>query len=107
MPELVLVESDFYVDRGYSFMRDFIILDKMGNAVNLAGCSARAFFSQYSETAETECQAVIVNSRTGSAVMVIDSSITQLMSNTRYVYRIEILSGSDIIKVRHGFLMIR
>lgn len=100
--------KDVYVDQGDTFSQILTITDKDGAVVNLTGWSPSCVLRKYfNSSTELPMSAIIYgNPVDGKINLSMTATQTDALDYTRYVYSVKMTSGSNVVRVVTGQLLV-
>jgi len=99
--------SNLYIDQGSTFSSIITIRGSDGNALNLTGFTvASQLRKSYGSTTAYTFDASVYDAPTGKVRLELSASVSSAIKPGRYLYDIEITSGSNKTRVVEGLVII-
>lgn len=99
---------DIYIDQGDTYSQILTITDKDGAVVDLTGWSPSCVLRKYfNSTTELPMGAIIYgNPFDGKINLSMTTTQTDALDHSRYVYSVKMTSGSNVVRVVTGQLLV-
>lgn len=98
---------DLYVDQGDDYSRIITLRDGDGELIDLTGFTASATMKKYyGSTVNYPITATVLDATGGQVLITINDVDTALMKYPRFVYNVKLTSGSTIIRILSGQVLV-
>lgn len=103
--------ANLTIDQGANFNSDVTVKDANGNPFNLSGYTARSKMAKGYESTKTRVtitSTISTDPASGVVTLSLNSTQTEALDASRYVYDLEIVSGSgEVTRVIEGLIQVR
>jgi len=97
------IYSNLTIDQGSTFKANIDVTDSDGNALNLAGYTvAGQLRKNFNSSTAVDFTASVTNATDGTIQISLSATQTNSLKAGRYVYDVEITTGSEITRVIEG-----
>ena len=100
------IKTNLTVDQGANFVYNIYLIDSDGNPFNISGYSGNAQIRKtYTSSSYTTMNVNIAGSN-GIITLSMNSTTTANLSNTRYVYDLELSSNNVVSRIVEGIVTV-
>ena len=97
------IYSNLTIDQGSTFKANIDVTDSDGNALNLAGYTvAGQLRKNFNSSTAVDFTASVTNATDGTIQISLSATQTNSLKAGRYVYDVEITTGSEVTRVIEG-----
>jgi hypothetical protein len=100
------IKTNLVVDQGANFIYNVYLIDEDGNIFDISDYTANA---QIRRTYTSTSNVAITTSITGASGLIslsMNAATTSLLTQTRYVYDLELTDGANVSRILEGFVTV-
>jgi hypothetical protein len=100
-------KANLVIDQGSTFSTDLTLTDENGDVMVLNGYTANSQIRKwYTSTTPAATFATSINVESGQITLNLTSNQTSNLVAGRYVYDVELVSGSDVSRIVEGIITV-
>jgi hypothetical protein len=100
------IKTNLVVDQGTNFIYNIYLIDEDGNIFDISDYTANA---QIRKTYTSTSNVAITTNITGASGLIsltMNAATTSLLTQTRYVYDLELTDGTNVSRILEGFVTV-
>jgi hypothetical protein len=100
-------KANLVIDQGSTFSADLALTDENGDALDLQSFTANSQIRKwYSSSNAAATFTTLINTNSGSITLSLTANQTSNLVAGRYVYDVEITSGSEVSRIVEGIVTV-